>query len=138
MEHVAGDDKGDCEDGDFRAAGSAAAKPGCVVEGADQRDGGAANGGELLEQIGKFASGGVCHFDVIILFETGKWRLIAACNAKNTVREDALGIVHVAESFPDGPFAGSVAEIGLLVGKRLQYLFHIPKLRFEDFHKIPV
>src|SRR5260221_954624 len=53
MECMADDDESHSEDGDFLAAGGAAAEPGRVIEGADQSGAGAADGGEFLEENGK-------------------------------------------------------------------------------------
>ena len=49
MQHVAGDDERDGENGDWLAARGAAAEPGRVIERADKGDGGAANGREFLQ-----------------------------------------------------------------------------------------
>src|SRR5258708_37645822 len=58
MECMAGDDESHSEDGDFLAAGGAAAEPGRVIEGADQSDTGAANGGGVLQQNRKLSPRG--------------------------------------------------------------------------------
>ena len=59
MKRMAGNDERNREYGDFLAAGGAAAEPGGVIEGADERDGAAADGREFLQQIGELAGRGV-------------------------------------------------------------------------------
>src|SRR5260370_11680744 len=115
-----GDDEGNREDGDFLAAGRATAQPGCVIKGTDKGNGGAADGGEFLQQIGKLAGRSVRELDVVVLLEAGERGLVSAGDAKNSDGEDALGVVYVAENFLDGTFARGDAEIGLRVGNRLQ------------------
>src|SRR5258707_1009427 len=124
MQGVPGDDERDREYGDLVATGGAAAKPGCVVERAYQRDAGAANGREFLQQIRELTGSGVRNLDIVVLLEAGKGRLVAAGDAKDADGEDALGVDHVAEDFLDGPFSRSIAEIGLQLGQRLQHLLH--------------
>src|SRR5579864_9145082 len=49
MEHMAGDDERHRENGDWFAASRAVPKPGRVIEGTDERDGGAADGHEFFQ-----------------------------------------------------------------------------------------
>ena len=44
--------------------------------------------------------------------------------------------VDVTENFLDGPFAGSVAKFGLLLGKRREQADEIALLILENFQKI--
>src|SRR5258707_12958031 len=76
MECVAGDDESHSEDGDFLAAGGATAEAGRVIEGADQRNAGAANGGEFVEQIRKFAGRGGGNFYIGVLLQSSQPRQI--------------------------------------------------------------
>src|SRR5258708_34014868 len=119
MECMPGDDESHSEDGDFLAAGGAAAEPGRVIEGADQSDVGAANGGEFLEQLGKFAGRGVRNFYIVVLFESWERRLIAAGDAKQAVGEDPFSVVDVTKTLLYGPFARGVTENGFLVRQPL-------------------
>src|SRR5258708_38704178 len=120
MECMACDDESHSEDGDFLAAGGAAAEAGRVIEGADQSDAGAANRGEFLEQIGKFAGRGGRNFYIVVLFESWERRLSAAGDTKHAVGSDPLSVVDVTKTLLHGPIAGSVAEIALGAAQRLQ------------------
>ena len=76
----------------FILAGHAAARPGLLVEIAQQREGGAADRDVILND---FRQGGVREgavTDVVILLEAFHRRLVAAGNAQGAVGEDALGV----------------------------------------------
>src|SRR5215469_3913650 len=102
MRHVANDDEPQRQSGDRRIARDAPAQPGSVVERADQGNSGAANGNELCNQAGQLLAGTVRYLHVVVLLETWKRCLVPASDPEKAVREDAFGIVDMAEKFLDG------------------------------------
>jgi hypothetical protein len=119
------DEESDCQEANLLLTGNATPVPGGIIERANQGNRGLANGGEFVEKVGKFTGGEVPCPDIVILFKAGKRGLVATGDAKKSVRKDTLGVIDVAKDFLDGPFAGSIAEFGLLIrqgGEQPDYL----------------
>src|SRR5581483_11358211 len=100
---------------DLFFVGDAPATPGLLVKTAEQRQGGSAHTGVLVEQIGDTALAEVTVAHVIVLLESFDRSLISAPDPQGAIGEDPLGIGDMSENFFDRPFAWAVSEIRLLI-----------------------
>jgi len=133
MECMAGDDESHSEDGDFLAAGGAAG-------GARTRHRGSGSKAMLARRMAVNSSSkseslreeALENSYVVVLFESREGCLIAAGDAKQAVGEDPFSVVDVTKTLLDGPFAGSVAEIGLAGRSAAPIIFSYPEAEFRE------
>ena len=106
MQLMPRDDVGQRAHADCILAGDAEPRPRLFIEVAKQRQRGAANGDEVLDQIGQRTLRKRTVADVVVLFEAFEGCGVGARDAEGAVGKDALGIADVAEDFLGAPFSG--------------------------------
>src|ERR1700726_1532556 len=93
------DDVSQAPYGDFIFVGDAAPHPRRFVKIAQQREGGAAYGDEVLNQIGQRTLRKRTIAHVVVLLEAGEGCAVGARDAQRPVSEDAFAVADVAENF---------------------------------------
>ena len=135
VEFVAGGDVGQGADADSRSCWRCRGASRLLVEVAEQRQRGAADGDVVFDDFGERTRGERAVANVVVLLEAFDGRAVSAGDAQSAVGEDAFGVADVAEDFFYGPFAGSVAEVALgfvAAGEQDQRLAALGLERAED------
>jgi len=134
MPLVAGDDPGEGAGRDGRAVGGHAAERRRAVEVAEERQRGAAHGGELAEERVERPRVEVGVRDVRVLVEAGKRVHLVARGGHGAEREHPLDVDDVADDLAHAPLARRVPMAGALLAERADEgdgLLELPLERVE-------
>ena len=135
MGDVAGDDVGDCTDGDRVIAGDTATRPRLVRQVLEKRNRAQPDGPELFDQLGPGRLICIRRLDRDILFKARQRVLKSAREPECPVEEHTLAVIDVVQQFANRPLSRSVGFQTLLLRDTLQEpksLSHLPLHRRDD------